>query len=226
MEGIFAECCRGFGRTKTYGDLRGDIWDNPPVLSHRRPDGAVVADPTPALVRQASIADDETTGVALHSAGEDVVPFGVVGTGVLHILLDDVGAIGAGGAEGVGRRSGLGHANRPGGNSEQSSCRQPNVTGLSRARQSWRTARLQSPHQRPPITWISSYRSATSTARADPQPQHVAELVGVRIVERRRRGVHCVRRALRSSCIAFNVGGLPRCGTSWRRRRSSCRCVC
>ena len=134
MEGIFAECCRGFGRTKTYGDLRGDIWDNPPVLSHRRPDGAVVADPTPALVRQASIADDETTGVALHSAGEDVVPFGVVGTGVLHILLDDVGAIDAGGAEGVGRRSGLGHANRPGGNSEQSSCRQPNVTGWSRAR--------------------------------------------------------------------------------------------
>ena len=134
MEGIFAECCRGFGRTKTYGDLRGDIWDNPPVLSHRRPDGAVVADPTPALVRQASIADDETTGVALHFAGEDVVPFGVVGTGVLHILLDDVGAIGAGGAEGVGRRSGLGHANRPGGNSEQSSCRQPNVTGWSRAR--------------------------------------------------------------------------------------------
>ena len=66
-------------------------------------------------------------------------------------------------------------------------------------------ARLQSPHQRPPITWISSYRSATSTARADPQPQHVAELVGVRIVERRRRVVHCVRRALRSMLAAYRV---------------------
>ena len=78
-----------FGQTKTYGDqLRGDIRDNPPVLAqhvapHRQPDGAVVADPTPALVRQASIADDETTDVALHSAGEGVGPCGVVGTGVL-----------------------------------------------------------------------------------------------------------------------------------------------
>ena len=78
------------------------MWDNPSVLLQRRPDGAVVLDPTLTEAGQAVVADDEEAVLALHSAGEDVVTFRVVGTGVLHILLDDVGAAGAGGAEGVG----------------------------------------------------------------------------------------------------------------------------
>ena len=68
----------------------------------------------------------------------------------------------------------MAQAIRPGGNNEHSSCRQPSVAGLSRDRQSWWTARLQSQHQTPPITWVSSSFSTTRTARAEPQPQHIS----------------------------------------------------
>ena len=139
-----------------------------------RPDGAVVADPTPAQAGQAVGADDEKTAVALHPTGEGVVALGVVGTGVLHVLLDDGGAVGAGGAEGAGTRSGLGHASRTGGNNGQAVFRQPSVTGLSSDRQSWWMARLQSQHQMPLMTVVSASRSTTRTARAEPQPQHIS----------------------------------------------------
>ena len=97
----------------------------------------VVLDPAPAQAGQAVDADDEEAVVVFHSAGEDVVTFRVVGSGVLHILPDHVGAVGAREAEGVGQSSGIRQASRPGGNNGQSSCRQPSVTGLSLDRLSW-----------------------------------------------------------------------------------------
>ena len=81
---------------------------------------------------------------------------------------------------------------RWGRNSGQSSLRQPSVTGLSRPRQSRWTARLQSQHQMPPMTWVSSSHSTTKTARAVPQPQHISRnWVGVRVVDQQWAGVGC-----------------------------------
>lgn len=81
---------------------------------------------------------------------------------------------------------------RWGRNSGQSSLRQPSVTGLSRPRQSRWTARLQSQHQMPPMTSVSSSHSTTKTARAVPQPQHISRnWVGVRVVDQQWAGVGC-----------------------------------
>ena len=62
---------------------------------NRRADGAVVVDATPTLAGEAVGAKDGETPEALH-AGEDGAALGVVRAGVLHVLLDDVGAVGAG----------------------------------------------------------------------------------------------------------------------------------
>ena len=87
----------------------------------------------------------------VYSAGEGGVALGVAGAVVRQVPAVEVGAVGAEGTEGVGD-DGVGQASRPGGNSGQSPLRQPSVAGLSRSRQSWWTARLQSQHQMPPMT--------------------------------------------------------------------------
>lgn len=72
-----------------------------PGCSTRHPGWAGVLHAALAQAVQTAVADDEATGVALLSAGEGDMAPGVVGAGVLHVLPDDVSAIGAEGAEGV-----------------------------------------------------------------------------------------------------------------------------
>ena len=124
---------------------------------------------------QAVGADDEDAHETLHASVEGCVALSVVGTGALDALPHDGGAVGAGKAGGVGD-CGVGHhdASRSGGNTGQSSCRQPLVAGLWPERQSWWMARLQRQYQMPLMTVVSSSRSTTGTARPEPQPQRIS----------------------------------------------------
>ena len=169
-----------------------------PGCSTRHPGWAGVLHAALAQAVQTAVADDEATGVALLSAGEGDMAPGVVGAGVLHVLPDDVGAIGAEGAEGVVDRDASnlsGQVLRR----EQRAARAATAAGggivLTEA------IRMHGAPGNPAraaadevglIAGLDHQDSAGGAAG----PAHLAELVGVGLVAERRAGVSFVRRLL------------------------------